>query len=374
MQLPLRSFSQLVSDAAAAVQGAARSMVDLSVGSVLRALLEANAAIALWLQWIAVQVLAAARAATSQGADLDAWMADFAITRLPAVAASGVVTFTRYVPAAAAFVPVGSLVRSSDGVLGFVVQADTTNAAYDAVRGGFAVGAGVASVSVPVACDTPGAAGNVQAGAITLLASALPGIDTVANAAALAGGLDAESDDVLRARFRNWLASLSRATSLAVKSAVAGVQQGLQAVVLENQLPDGTARMGMFTVVVDDGTGSPSASLLASVSAAIEAVRPIGAIYAVQAPGVVPVTVSISIDTDPAANPGTVRDAVAAAITGYVDTLGLGAAVLWSKLFQVAYAASPAVTRVGAATLNGAAADLAIPTASVAKTSSVTVS
>jgi hypothetical protein len=40
MQLPLQSFVALVQQMAASVQGAAAQLIDLSVGSVLRALLE----------------------------------------------------------------------------------------------------------------------------------------------------------------------------------------------------------------------------------------------------------------------------------------------------------------------------------------------
>jgi hypothetical protein len=50
MQLPLQNFSTLVSNAAAAVQGAAAQLLDLSVGSALRAVLEASASVSLWLQ------------------------------------------------------------------------------------------------------------------------------------------------------------------------------------------------------------------------------------------------------------------------------------------------------------------------------------
>jgi hypothetical protein len=57
MQLQLRTFSSLVTSAAAAVQGAASQLVDLTVGSTLRAVLEANASIALWLQWLILEVL-----------------------------------------------------------------------------------------------------------------------------------------------------------------------------------------------------------------------------------------------------------------------------------------------------------------------------
>ena len=87
MALQLQNFSTLVSNAAAAVQGAAVQLVDLTVGSTLRAILEANASMALWLQWLIVQVLQTTRAATSLGSDLDSWMADFAFARLPANAA-----------------------------------------------------------------------------------------------------------------------------------------------------------------------------------------------------------------------------------------------------------------------------------------------
>ena len=77
MQLPLQDFTTLVRNQAAAVAASARTLIDLSVGSVLRAALEANASVGLWMQWLIVEVLATTRAATSQGADLDSWVADF---------------------------------------------------------------------------------------------------------------------------------------------------------------------------------------------------------------------------------------------------------------------------------------------------------
>ena len=83
MQLPLQTFSTLVANAAAAVQGSARQLVDLTIGSTLRAVLEANASLALWMQWLILLVLRTTRAATSTGADLDTWVADFGLARLP---------------------------------------------------------------------------------------------------------------------------------------------------------------------------------------------------------------------------------------------------------------------------------------------------
>ena len=113
MQLSLQNFSTVVETMAAAVQGAAAQLLDLTVGSVLRAVIEANASVVLWLQWLVVQVLAATRLATSTGADCDSFGADFGFIRLPAVAAAGQVTFARFTPSVAAFIPVGTTV--SDG-------------------------------------------------------------------------------------------------------------------------------------------------------------------------------------------------------------------------------------------------------------------
>ena len=71
MQLSLRNFSTLVQSMAATVESSTTQLLDLSVGSTLRAVLEANASLGLWLQWLILQVLRTTRAATSTGADLD---------------------------------------------------------------------------------------------------------------------------------------------------------------------------------------------------------------------------------------------------------------------------------------------------------------
>ncbi len=183
MQLSLQNFTTLVQNMAAAVQSAANQLLDLTVGSTLRAILEANASLALWLQWLILQVLQTTRAATSTGADLDTWMADFSLARLPAVPASGIVTFSRFTPLAPALVPVGAAVRTADGSQVFSVVASPASSSYSAEQNGYALGPGIAALDVPVVAQTAGAAGNVQVGAISLLSSALPGVDSVANVA-----------------------------------------------------------------------------------------------------------------------------------------------------------------------------------------------
>ena len=372
MQLQLRTFDSIVASAAAAVQGAAQTALDLTVGSVLRAVLEANAGLGLWLQWLILQVLQTTRAATSSGADLDSWMADFSLARLPASASAGTVTFARFTPVAAALVPVGAMVKTADGSQSFAVTADAANPAWSAAQGGFVLAAGVAAVSVKVQAVASGSAGNVQAGAIGLLASAVPGVDTVSNAAALAGGLDAESDAALRARFASYISSLSKATTGAISFAVASVQQGLQFSIRENS-NGAVYQPGCFVVTVDNGTGAPPPALLDAVAAAIEPVRPLGSVWTVVAPGVATVTVAMSITTAAGAAHAAVAASVAVAITGFVNALPVGAALPWSRLAQVAYDASAQVANVTGVLLNGGTADVVPGAGGVVKCGSVTV-
>ncbi len=374
MQLSLRNFSSLVEGMAAAVQSAAATLVDLTVGSVLRAILEANASVALWLQWLIVQVLAATRLATSSGADCDSFGADFGFMRLPAVAASGQVAFSRFSATVAAFVPVGINVSTSDNSQNFVVVGDAANAAYSAAANGYMIMPGVASVNAAVAASVAGVAGNVQSGAISLIGSAVPGIDTLTNSIALTGGVDAESDAAFKARFSNYLASLSRATNVAIGGAVAAIQQGLSYSVSENLNQAGAIQMGHFVVTVDDGTGTPPVTLLQTVQQAVDAIRPVGTSFAVQGPVVLQANVSVTLVTAGGASHGAALAAVASAIETYIAALPIGATLSYTKLAQLAYDASGAVTNLSGLSLNGGTGDLVPPLFGVVRTGVVTVS
>lgn len=373
MQLPLLTFSTLVENMAAAVQSAATQLLDLTVGSTLRAVLEANASIALWIQWMLLQVLQTTRAATSTGPDLDSWMADMSLTRLPATAATGVVTFSRYTPILAALIPNGASVRTADGTQTFSVTMDTTNIAWSTAQSGYVVAAGAASLDVPVSAQIAGSNGNVQAGAVVQVVTAIPGIDTVNNASAFLNGLDAESDGAFRTRFQNYMASRSRATLNAVANAIASVQQGLQYTIQENVEPGGTPQLGNFVITIDDGSGTPATSLITAVSTAVDQVRPIGSTFSVQPPTVMTAAISMTITTNNNAAVASVIAAVGAAIQSYVNTLAVGAPLYMTRLSQVAYAASSAVANVSQLTLNGGTADLSPGTAGVIKSGTISV-
>lgn len=373
MAITTQDFTTLVRNQVTAIQGAAKVLVDLTVGSILRAIVEANAAVILWLQGLILQLLAITRAATSSGADLDSWVGDFGLTRLAAVAASGQVSFARFTPSQQAVVPVGTTIQTGDGAQQFAVTLDTTNPAYSASLGGYVLAAGVASTNVPVAAVTAGAGGNVSSWQINTLTQALPGVDTVSNAAAFTNGVDAESDAALRIRFIAFVASLSKATKGAIGYAITSLKQGVIYTLVENQQYNGTTDYGYFYVVVDDGTGSPGSTFLSNVSNAIDAVRGVSIRFGVFAPVVVTANAGMTITTAAGYDHNAVVALVVAALRNYINALTLGQTLTYSRLAQVAYDASPGVTNVTAVTLNGGTADVSATSQQVIKAGTLTV-
>jgi len=358
MQLSLQTFTTLVQNMAAAVQSAAAQLLDLTVGSTLRAVLEANASVALWIQWLILQVLQMTRAATSVGTDLDSWMADMSLSRLPAVPAVGSVTFSRYTATASSFVPAGALVRTGDGSLTFGISVDITNSVWNAKLDGYTLGPGVSSITVPIVAQVLGSAGNVLANTISLIATAMPGVDLVTNPTATQSGLNAETDSAFRSRFQNYLQSRSRATVSAIEYAITSIQQGLDFRVVENIDPSGTSLVGSFVITVDDGSGYPPSSLLSTVYTSVDSVRPIGSIFSVRPPNVIQVNVTLTLSIVTGASSATIVSMVTSAVTSYINSLTIGEMLPLTRIAQVAYDASSAVINVMQPHVNGGTTDL----------------
>lgn len=381
MNLSWKTFTALVQDMAAAAQANASWLLDLTVGSVLRAIMEAVASCVLWLQWLVLQVLQASRASTATGSDLDSWLADFAFSRLAAVAATGGVTFSRYNNTIAALIPVGATVLSSDGTRTFAVIADSTNAAWNGSNG-FVIAAGTTSITCTVqdvTVDSTGAlavgtAGNVLANTLTLIGTAIPAVDTCTNASAFTNGVDAESDAAARLRFQAYINSLSLATPGAVAYAISTVQPGLTYTIAENVNTAGTFTAGTFVVTIDNGTGSPGSGLIASVQAAVNAVRAITTTVVVQGPSVLTATVALTITCSTTTQHAAAVPIVQAAILAYIASLSVGQALPFSIIAKIAYNASPFVTNVTATTINSGTSDLAPTQFQVVRAGTVTVS
>lgn len=214
---------------------------------------------------------------TAEMAYLERWAALWKLTRKPAAAATGTVTFT---------VQVGSVIPSQT-----LLQA-LDNVQYQTTANATVVGT---VATAPIVAVVAGAAGNRAAGQSLNLVSPVLGVQPTATAGLLSGGSDQEMDDALRARF------------------IARIQtppQGGAApdyVAWALQVPGVTRawcypqELGVGTVTVrfvrdNDGTGAaiiPDAAEVAAVQAYINSVRPVTAATYVLAPTSVPLNFTI---------------------------------------------------------------------------------
>ena len=357
--LNTRSKNTIVGNFAAGVQGRVAQFVNFSTGSVFLALAEAVAGVALWLQSLAITILKVTRLSTSYGADADSFLADFGImTRLGAIAATGTVTFARYTATASTpQIPIGTLVKTGDGLQSFTVYADLSNSAYSAALNAYVMPASTPSLNVPVIAVVPGAAGNVAAGAASLIASAVSGVDTVNNPAGFLNGSDFETDAALKARFVLTIAGLRDATEFAIGKAISALGVGIQYVISSNTNADGSVNYGMVTVFVDDGSGAIPLSLLTQAQAAVNAVRAASIRTGVFAANILTANIAMAVVTGPGYVHATVVAQVVAALSAATNGMGLGKTLPYFSLASTALAV-PGVTNITSVTLNGGVADL----------------
>lgn len=367
----------MVQNAVAAMQGAASALVDLTVGSVLRAFVDAYCGLALWLQGLVLQVASLTRFATSNGPDADSWAADYGFTRLLAVASTGQVTLSRLTATATATIPAavnsgigpngqviwtgGTVVQTADGSEAFQVIPDTNQAAYNHTLNAYVITAGVTSCTATVQANTAGSSSNVGAGLITLLGSAVPGVDTVTNAGAFTNGADAESDAQFKARFPEFLESLNEGTPTAVENAVTSLQEGATCELVENMTLDGHFQAGYFYCVIDDGSGAPGSTFLTNASNAIDKVRAVSTRFNVFAPTIVTANIAGVLTAATGFDLPTLEAIAAAAVTAYVDSLATGAPLRYGRLYQIIYDSSPGIANLTGLTVNGGTSDI-LPT------------
>jgi phage-related baseplate assembly protein len=377
--LPTQSFTTIVTNTIAGIQGRASKFLNFSTGSSLRAIVEGFAGLFLWFQALVLQLLLAIRLSTSTGADVDTFTADFmpivpgsqttalpgGSPRLGAQAASGNVTFSRFTAApATCFIAVGATVVTTDGTnTQFAVVANTSFATYSALLGGYTLASSVASITVPVQAVVAGAAGNVAAGAISSITSPIQGIDTVTNPAAFANGADQEQDSDLKKRFAAYILGLSRGDVFGLTASVEGAAVNVQFTLTEGYNYDGSYHPGFFFVVADDGSGSPSVDFMAAITAAAQAVRPLSVQCTVFPPAVLFANVSMQLTTLAGFDHNTVVAQVAALVAFNVNSLGLGNDLAWSILASWAYSV-PGVKIVSNVVLNSATGDAASMSAS----------
>ena len=246
--------------------------------------------------------------------------------------------------------------------------ADNLQPTFNSAQQAYVLPAGQTSMNVSVQAITAGSAYNVQANTLTQIATTLFGLPKVNNALPIQTGANAETDAEYRARFVEYLNSLSKATETAILEAIQAVESGLKIALFENVLAVGqpvtsfiSPYYGNIVAIIDDGSGNPSAGLMSAVSNAVNATRAFSIQYQVKKPTIIIPTIQLNVRVDSDYVSTRVETAVQLAIVALVNAYDIGGTLFLSQI-ELAAMSTPGVIAVEPESLliNGLEQDLAL--------------
>lgn len=256
MAFERKTMESIVQDMVDWSRGVSKKITDFTVGSHARTMLEA---VGKELEEYYDKTWRSMRNAIGEGI-----YSALGFPKLPALYATGTVTFARVTPADTNYlVPVGTLLKTQATASKAPISYRTTSDAVIAI--------GTTRVDVPVICLTPGLDGNTEAQTITDFVSKPTGIDTVFNAAAFSNGKEEETQDEQKNRFKKFIASLSRGTLQSIEYGATTVQLtdatglAIERVVDSQAFEDLPARKGEVDCYIWNGVGTASPELFATI-------------------------------------------------------------------------------------------------------------
>jgi len=242
--------------------------------------------------------------------------------------------------------------------------------------------AGDSGVQCPAEFQTEGTVGNISANSIDTaqgkgyINSVIDGIENVINDTAFSGGATEETDEQRKTRFSESVNSLNAGTKDGILSAIRTIA-GVRSAGMRTSFPF----KGTNTIIVDDGTETISAELLAAVEKVLygdpndiinypgKNAEGIG--YTITAPTIVDVNISVSVLRLPnvSVDLTEISTDVQTSIEQYVNTRGLGENVLLSEIIRVAKNSNAAVYDI---TISSPLSNIAISENEFSKTGSGT--
>jgi uncharacterized phage protein gp47/JayE len=271
----------------------------------------------------------------------------FGFSLRPAVRASGIVTFgTASAPITPVTIPKGTRVTVKGGSK---VYETTTVATMSAPQ---------TSVGVFVICTSSGTIGNTPPQTITEMDNPIVGIDTITNTTEISNGLERETETERKARFVEYITTLTRGTKAAVeygaKSAAILDSNGnitekvSVATVVEPFKDNPQMPVGRFTCYVYNGVGGTSTALVAMTQSIIDGYadssgnqvpgyKAAGVICTVTAVSEKPTNITLSItaaSTASAAAKTYIANAADNAIATYIASLGISQSLLIAEIIN----------------------------------------
>ncbi|GEA17486.1 baseplate J/gp47 family protein [Moorella sp. E306M] len=345
-QLPLYLENQTYETILQRMLDALPSDLDKSEGSFIwDALSPAAIELALAAIWTQ-EVLRRGFVQTTFGEYLDLRAEEYGVTRRPAVAATGTVTFTG---TTGTVIPKGTRVSTVSTEAAPAVVFSTTEEAVISESG---------SIDVPVVAEEPGSNGNVAPGSIILLVEPVAGITSVTNTSATTGGLEEESDDSLRARILELAHKDEGDGNKADYEIWAKEVSGVGYVLVEPLWRGpGTVRV----VILDQDGNIPSPDLVAAVQEYLDpggqgigmGKAPIGAKVTVEAPMEVNLTITVpTLAVESGYTVDQVKANLEAAAKAYILSVSPGGIVRVKDL-EAVIANAPGVLDFGDILING---------------------
>lgn len=235
-------------------------LTDLNVGSVTRTLVEA---LSHELGLLYAQLNLAYESAfveTATGSALDRVVALLGYQRYRGGRPTGTVEFTRRAGAVGNItVPAGTPVSDSQDTVRYLTAASHLMLA------------GETTALVPVR-GASAATPTVEAGALSVIQTALAGLERVSNPRPTARASEDESDEELRARARDALLAANKGTAQAIRHGLLQMPEVRDAQITE--MPNGVP--GEIRVAVSLAEPSPDGTLPPAIRARIDALRPAG--------------------------------------------------------------------------------------------------
>lgn len=250
---------------------------------------------------------------TAEGDDLTTLADDhWGIQRVEANEATGDVTFTRATAGGGAgTIDAGTVVATDKDANGedirFVLDADVVFGGADLTKPGTAT------------AEVAGKSGNVDASTINHIIDAIfDSSIVVSNAAAFAGGTEAESDPELRERIRAYPGTLRRGTLDALEYGAKTVPGVAVATAYEDE------DTGITTVYVSDASGNSSAQMVTDTEEELENWRAACSLIEVQGGSLYEQAVTVSVTAKAGFDTAALATQIAAAITAALAKLGIG--------------------------------------------------
>ena len=337
MAFQLKNFVSIAASIINHAKATQNRLTDFNVGSVVRTLLEAPA---IEIEELYQQMWNGLRESIPV-----AVFNSFDFTALAAGYATGLVRVQVTSSSSDFVIPGGSALTSADSLLTvFASVSDVTVTAHSTY------------VDVYCVAAVAGSAGNVPIGTLFTVSPTIPGLLTATALSGFVNGVDAETLLEQKARFLDYVATISRGTVAAVKYgastatvlSVAGyIIEAVEAsVVIEPWLIDPTQPPGLVNLYIYNGSSGASDALIAQTAKIIDGYeddlgnpvagwKAAGVKVVVYAATLVPVDVTGVATVAPGYVGSAVAAAVSVAIAGYLAGLPIGGDAFLAEIVAV---------------------------------------